>query len=153
MKNYLNAEERTRHIILLAMQENAKDLAQSQALTPKEKQMLNKITEWCLKFNASLFERFGGAYARKIQSTMQVNTLKLVGKYAEVAECINHIASQDHEYMINELKAFKCLGCEREDFKNCGMYCACIACDIADNGNETGCPFKTDILEIEEEQA
>lgn len=145
MKNYLNAEERTRHIIILAMQENAEDFMNSDSLTAEERKCLRKVNEWCLRFNGLLFERFGEAYARKVKQTMSCNNLRLVGKYAEVANCINHIASEDHQYLIEELKAFKCLDCDREDYKNCGVYCGCVACDIDGNGKTEGCPFKTEI--------
>lgn len=145
MKNYLNAEERTKHIILLAMQETAEDFMDSDALTKEEQKSLKKINEWCLKFNGLIFERLGESYARKVEQTMRCNVLRMVGKYSEVANAINHVASEDHDYLVQELKAFKCLDCQREDYKNCGMYCTCIACDVDGNGKEEGCPFKENI--------
>ena len=148
MKNYFNLEERTRHIILLAMQENAKDIMQSQALTQKEKQMLKKIEEWCVKFNASIFDRFGDAYARKIKGTMQANTLRLVGKYSENIHAISNIATEDLKLLLDEVHAFKCLDCDKTNFKDCAIYNICISCDVEPNGNSAGCPFKNEIGDI-----
>ena len=148
MKNYLNAEERTRHIILLAMQESAEDFMKSQALTPKEKQMLAKINEWCVKFNASIFDRFGEVYARKIKQTMQANTLRLVGKYNENIHAISNIATEDLRLLLDEVHAFKCLDCDKTNFKDCAVYNICVACDVEPNGNSAGCPFKNEIGDI-----
>ena len=145
MKNYFNAEERARHIVILAMQERAEAFIDSDALTKEEQKAIKKINEWCFKFNSLLFDRLGESYQRKVEKTMACNTLSLVGKYAEVAHAINHVPIQDLDYMVQELRAFKCLDCEREDFKNCGMYCTCIACDVDGNGKEKGCPFRAEI--------
>ena len=147
MKNYFNAEERTKHIILLAMQEVAKEMQSSEAITPKERQMLVKIEEWTTKFNSSVFERYGEAYARKIEKTMQANTLRLVGKYNEQAKAISHVATEDLELLVDELHAFKCLDCEKTNFKDCATYNICVSCDVEGNENCEGCPFKVEVSE------
>ena len=143
MKNYFNCEERTRHIILLAMQEVAKEMQSSEAITPKERQMLAKIEEWTTKFNSSVFERYGEAYARKIEKTMQANTLRLVGKYNEQAKAISHVATEDLELLVDELHAFKCLDCDKANYKDCATYNICVSCDVEGNGNSEGCPFRS----------
>lgn len=150
MKNYFNERERTRHIILLAMQEATKEMQSSAAITPKEKQMLAKIEEWTTKFNSSVFDRFGEAYARKIEKTMQANTLRLVGKYNEQAQAISHIATEDLKLLIDELQAINCLNCDKENYKDCATYNICVSCDVEGNGNCEGCPFRAEILDIKE---
>ena len=54
MKNYFNSSERTRHIILLAMQTVAEEFTEIDAITPEERKMLLKIVEWVKKFNTSM---------------------------------------------------------------------------------------------------
>lgn len=140
MKNYFNSEERTRHIILLAAQETADELSESEALTPEERKKLKTATTLLKKFTSSVCERFGEPYKRKIENTMRANNLKLVGKYAEVCECISHAANEDLEPTVKEMQFMHCVECDKKNFKDCAMYAMCIACDI--DGEETGgCPF------------
>ena len=140
MKNYFNSEERTRHIILLAAQETADELSESEALTPEERKNLKTATTLLKKFTSSVCERFGEPYKRKIENTMRANNLKLVGKYAEVCECISHAANEDLEPTVKESQCVHCVECDKQNFKDCAMYAMCIACDI--DGEETdSCPF------------
>ena len=152
MKNYFNCEERTRHIILLAMQEVAKDFQKSEAITPKERQMLAKVEEWTTKFNSSVFSRFGDSYARKIEKTMQANTLRLVGKYNTNVNTISHIAAEDLNKCVEELRAVNCLECDKAQWNDCATYNVCISCDIKGDAEAKGCPFKQSIGEVEDDE-
>ncbi len=143
MKNYFNAEERTRHIIILAMQETIRELSESDTLTDEEKELLKKCEKNLIKFNALIFERMGEPYQRKIERTMQANNLRLVGKYASACDCINHAASEDLTRGIKELRMFNCMDCEKCDYLNCGTYACMIACDIDGKKSEDNiCPFR-----------
>ena len=143
MKNYFNSMERTRHIIILAMQETICDLSKSDTLTEDEAKLLTKAYNLLIKFNKAMFERFGDAYRRKIEKTMESNILRLEGKYANVNECVSHSAVEDLEKAIKELQMFNCLDCEKCDYLNCGTYACMIACDIEGEKTEGNvCPFR-----------
>lgn len=141
MKNYLNSEERTRHIVLMAMQETSRDFLESDALSDEEIKELKKCLKAIEKFNCLIFERLGDAYQRKIEKTMQANTLKLVGKYSVAENCISHSASEDIAKGLKEIRLLNCIDCEKCDFKNCGAYCMFIACDVEGTKTTSGCPF------------
>lgn len=143
MKNYINAQDRTRHILILSIQETLNEFCQSNSLSEEEKKMLSKAYALIIKFNKSLFERFGDAYRRKIEKTMEANILRLEGKYANVNECISHSAVEDLEKAIKELRMFNCLDCTKCDYLNCGTYACMIACDIEGEKTEGNiCPFR-----------
>lgn len=145
MRNYFNAEERTRHIITLAMQETIAEFKNSTALTAEEKRYLNTALTNIQKFNVSVYERFGKSYMRKVENTMRDNDLRLIGKGAKYTECISHAAEEDLLPTINDLRMLNCLDCEKCDYKNCAIYAICTACDINVEENLTkekgGCPF------------
>ena len=143
MKNYINSQDRTRHILILSIQETLNEFCQSNSLSEEEKKMLSKAYALIIKFNKSLFERFGDAYRRKIEKTMEANILRLEGKYANVNECISHSAVEDLEKAIKELRMFNCLDCAKCDYLNCGTYACMIACDIEGEKTEGNiCPFR-----------
>lgn len=152
MKNYFNAEERSHHIVLLAVTEDCEKFAQSTALTPEESKLLKKIHKHLTEFNATVFDRFGEAYARKIINTMACNNLTLVGKYAKQEKAISESAVEDLHKMLPELHSMNCLFCERENHKDCALYNMSVACDCNGNGKESGCPFKVEpIADLEED--
>lgn len=143
MKNYFNKEERTTHIVVLAMQKTLSDFSKSDALSEEEKKLLTDSVKKLIKFNAKIFERMGEPYRRKIEKTMEVNHLKLVGKYAVTQDCVSHVATVDLERGLKELQMFNCLDCEKCDYLNCGTYACMIACDIdGKQTNENICPFR-----------
>ena len=142
MKNYFNAEERTRHIVLMAMKEIVQKFSESESLSNDEFKNLKKIPALIDKVSDSIFERMGTPYRRKIISTLEVNNLKLVGKYSVSQECISHSATEDLEKKLADLRMFNCMDCENNDYKNCAMYAMCIACDIDADGNGIDCPYR-----------
>lgn len=140
MKNYFNERERTNHIIIMCMEHTANEFANSTALTEEETKCLQEIADSCAKLNESIFERFGNAYRRKIQGTLQNNTLRLVSKYGAYNECISYCASEDIEPKVKDLMSLHCLGCDKCEYKNCAMYSMAVACGIV--GQDTnGCPY------------
>lgn len=150
MKNYFNAEERTRHIILLAMQSNLEDMLNSEALSNEERTFLKYCKTYITKFNGSIFNRYGESYKRKIVGTMRSNDLRLVGKYANKIDCISYSASEDLKGAIDELR-MSCIDCKRCDYTNCSVYAISVSCDIDGNGKSTGCPYAVSTDDFEEE--
>ena len=147
MRNYFNAEERTRHIIILAMEHIVEEMASSNALTGQERKWLEKANELIEKFNNSTFERFGDSYQRKIKNTLDINTLKLVSRFGVQAEAISECATKDLEPCVKDLM-LGCVGCEKQDYTNCAIYNIGVACDI--NGHTcSGCPYKEDLGDFE----
>lgn len=149
MKNYFNEKERTNHIILMCMEYVAKDFSENEALSIEEKKCLKKISEYCNKLNNSIFDRFGLPYRRKIEGTLQSNTLRLVGKYSSYTECIGYCASEDLAPKVKDTMLMHCIGCNNCDYKNCAMYAMAITCGV--EGKDTnGCPYKTKIEDDED---
>lgn len=140
MKNYFNSEERTRHIFALAAQEDLKELAKSDALTPQERRKLQNALKNLQEFTVSVCQRFGEPYRRKIFNTMQLNNIRLVAKGCRHDEPISHAAQEDLEPAINELRLYKCMLCEKEEYKDCAVYAICVACGL-DGKGDSGCPF------------
>lgn len=143
MKNFFNAEEKAKHIVIMGTQNAAEKLSGSKAITPGEKMALRKIVEWIDKFNDSVFERYGDPYKRKILNTMKINKIDLVSKYGKERECISECASEDLEPAIKDLQMWKCCDCERTcNFQDCAVYAISVACDMEGNEKDGGCPFK-----------
>ena len=141
MKNYFNQRERSLHIIVLGMEQVAKEFAESEAITDEEKAVLDGISEALGDFNASVFERFGDAYKRKIKGTLQCNEIALVSKYTKRNECIAYCPEEDLKELIGSLIQFNCVDCERCDYKKCAVYGIAVACGV-DGGDTDGCPYK-----------
>ena len=148
MKNYFNTEERTRHIILLCATTLSDDFAQSSALSKDEMRYLKKINEYLNKFNASVFERFGEPYKRKIINTMKCNDLRLVGKLEPHKHCISESATEDLKPQIDMLRWINCQNCDKCDYINCAVYAISVSCDL-DGSNTSGCPYKIAENDIE----
>lgn len=145
MKDYLNQEERTYLIIILAMQETVEKFSKKPCLTDEEKHCLEKVTEWCKKFNGKIFDRIGEVLRRKIVRTMNQNDLRLVGKYGRGQDAISEAAQEDLEPAISELHLMHCNFCTKCNYKDCAVYAISVACDIEENNKGDGCPFKHNI--------
>lgn len=141
MKNYFNANERTKHIILLAMQTVADDFSAVDSITDEERKYLRMATTYIKKFNNSVFERFGEPYRRKIINTMQMNHLKLVGKFENTQDCITEAAAEDLIPKLRDVQMFYCMDCQKENHKDCAIYAMCVSCGI-DGDDTDGCPYK-----------
>lgn len=141
MREYFNAEERENHIKVTSCQHYVKKLAESPAITEKERKDLLKASKLLDSVTDSIFERFGEAYVRKLQGVMQCNTLKLVGKYAPIQNAISQVASADLLPMVRQVQEMVCWECEKCNYRDCPMYNFGIACDLQDVAEE-GCPFK-----------
>lgn len=141
MKNYFNAIEREQHIFMIALQAVLKLLSQSEALTGTEKADLIKANEFIESFNNSVFNRFGDAYKRRVNNTVQVNKIRLVGKYSEKQEMISVAAEEDLNPMLDKIIEYFCMDCEKDNYKDCPVYNMGIACDC-EIKSEKGCPFR-----------
>lgn len=143
MKNYINSEERTRIIILRAMQKVAKEFQDYNCLTEEEKQYLKIAEENVEKFHTSIYTRFGEPFERKIENTMANNVLGLYSKYiTSKKDCISYCSYEDLVPKMKDLINLNCLDCDHCDFRTCGIYAMAVALDMEGNGEESGCPFK-----------
>ena len=143
MKNYLNQRERTRHVIIMAMQKVVQEFAESDAITAEERHQLKKTAEWVEKFNNSVLERLGEPYRRKVDNMLAINTLDFHSKYGVERDCISKCATEDLEPALKDLRTWRCIDCEKTcDFQDCAVYAIHVACDMNGNGKDDGCPFK-----------
>ena len=143
MRNYLNAEERTRHIIIMSAQETIADMIDSNGITSEERRNLTRAKKAIEEFNASVCERLGQPYLRRIINTMNDNALRLVAK-GMTKPMIYTAASEDLVPMIAEVRSLQCMFCERDDYKTCPMYAMCVALDIEGEDTTDKCPFTMD---------
>lgn len=144
MNNYFNAQTRTNHILLLAMQEVCESMSTNNSLSADEQKWLKTATTYLKKFNHSAFERMGEAYKRKILGTMQINDLRLVSKYGQQNECITYCATEDIAPKVSDLQFFHCMECQRCDYKDCAVYALSVSCDVEpQKENELSvCPYR-----------
>ena len=141
MKNYFNQKERSIHIILLGMEQVAKELQESNALTGEERGIIDEVSDSLARFNESVFERFGDSYKRKIKGTLECNEIALVSKYTKRNECIAYCPNEDLMESVGSLTKLHCADCERCDYTKCAVYGIAVACGVEGDGTD-GCPYK-----------
>ena len=147
MKDYLNQEERTYLIILMAMEQTAGKFLKHQCLSEKDRYNLKKAIDWTKKFNEDLLNRMGDAIRRKIVNTMKMNEIRLESKYAPSKPLISEAATEDLSPAIEDLRLFHCNGCSKCNYKDCAVYNICVTCDIPESNDERGCPFRQAIVD------
>jgi hypothetical protein len=142
MKNYFNEEERNTHILAIGLEGVVKCwLEKTNALSNYEKEELETALEHIQNFNDSIFERLGASYRRKIEGTMETKTVRVQSKYGTKNDNDTHCAKEDLLPLIDDLRAFSCIDCEKTNHLNCPMYNIAIACELI--GHDTdGCPYK-----------
>lgn len=143
MKDFFNAKEQGMHLAVLACQGTARRFyTETNALTKEEEKYIKKAEEYLLKFTASVFERMGDPYKRKLLSTLDCNDLRLVGKYSAEREAISKCASEDLLPKVRQMQMLNCMDCEKQDHTGCAMYAMGVACGLEDTNEEGGCPFR-----------
>lgn len=142
MKDFFNAKEQADHIKILACQASVEQMLQSNAPNKEERKALKYANTHLKKFTKSVFERLGGAYMRKLQNTLDVNRVEIVGRYAPRQDALSYLPSEDIAPKIQELQAIHCMSCEKCDYQNCAVYNMCIAGGIQATNENGGCPFK-----------
>lgn len=140
MREYFNASERLNHILVLGMEKVAEELSTSTALTNEEAKCLKKVKEYLIKFNNSVYNRFGDSYKRKIRNTLQVNTIAVVSDRESHNEVISECASEDLIPCIKDLMV-SCMNCTKQNHKDCAIYNIGVACDIDGINQKSGCPY------------
>jgi hypothetical protein len=141
MKNYFNAQERNRHILVMGLLGIAEEFLNSNAPTDDEKRAIDNACKHLRKFNKSVFNRFGQAYANAVLGTVEINKLVMVSKALPTADCLSYSAAEDLKIKLKDLQLMNCLDCERCDFKDCAVYGMMVSCGM-DATCESGCPFK-----------
>ena len=152
MKDYFTTKDRVRHIFIVGLKPIIEDLAHSDALTPEESRNLTLAANCIGKANDSILERLGAAYRKKILAMNRDNKIDLISRYGTGGITISNVASEDIEPALEELRSWKCIGCTKDDFKDCAVYNMCIACDceIKQYKDGKGCPYNMFINEEEE---
>lgn len=141
MKNYFNANERSRHIVVMSMAGIAEEFLNSNALTDEERRAIELAVKHIKNFNKSVFSRFGEAYKRAVLGTIDINKVVFVSKALPTQDALSYSQSEDLVPMLKDLQLLNCLDCEKCNFKECAMYGMMMACGCDGAGN-SGCPFK-----------
>ena len=141
MKNYFNAQERNRHIVMMAMEGTAEEFLDSSALTEDELTSIRLACKHIKNFNTSVMKRFGQAYAHAVYGTLEVNKLVFVSKALPTGKTVAYSSAEDLYPMLKDMQMFNCLDCEKEEFNTCPMYNMMMACGI-DATCDKDCPYK-----------
>lgn len=141
MKNYFNANERSRHIVVMSMAGIAEEFLNSNALTDEERRSIELSVKHIKNFNKSVFNRFGEAYKRSVLGTIDINKVVLVSKAVSTADALSYSQAEDLIPMLKDLQLLNCLDCEKGEYKNCAMYGMMVSCGC-EASCENGCPFK-----------
>lgn len=121
MKDYFTTRDRVRHIFIVGLKPIIEDLAHSDALTPEESYNFTVAANCIGKANDSILERLGAAYRKKILAMNRDNKIDLISRYGTGGTTISNVASEDIEPALEELRSWKCIGCTKEDFKDCAV--------------------------------
>ena len=141
MKNYFNAQERNRHIVMMAMEGTAEEFLDSSALTEEELTSIRLACKHIKNFNTSIMKRFGQAYAHAVYGTLDANKLVFVSKALPTGKAVGYCDEKSLKPMLKDLQLFNCMDCEKEEHIKCPMYNMMIACGV-DATCDNGCPFK-----------
>lgn len=154
MKNYFNQYEASNHLVLMTAMLSNKNLLDGNSITPQERKMLEKVMELVGKFSESVFERLGDGYKRSLKNKAQTNTLRLVSRNitnkfdTAMEDCIDN---ETLHAIIDQTADIDCMGCERTDCKNCGIYKIKSYLHYDGKCDKTElCPFRKDQADMPE---
>lgn len=124
MKNYLNKEEQSNHLILMSAVVCVNNLLNGNAVTEKEKTYLKAIKKNVEVFSQSVFNRLGDGYKRSIENKARLNTLRLVSRNSPLINKSNMEDTIDTDVLksIIEETDMACNGCTDTDCKACSLY-------------------------------
>ena len=74
MKGYFNTTEQSQHLIITSAMFIAKELTEGNALSEKEKKLLQKAIKNISDFSESVYERLGDSYKRQLRNKASLNT-------------------------------------------------------------------------------
>lgn len=143
MRNQFNYEERLWHLISLGGKGAMTCLIQSGAVSEQEKIKLKSAIKDIDDFTDMTVKRMGSAYAHKLQGTANVNEVRVVGKSQPYKDLVSYCDADDMKEGLGFVQSIVCLGCDRKDHCNCGIYKMLTACDVLGfNGEENNCPYQ-----------
>lgn len=142
MKNFFNAEDRTTHIIVTAMQNYLRKLTESQTLTNDERTRYKTALTHIEKANGSVFDRLGSAYVDRVLSETKNNDLRLVPKCIKSERTMMSYVTQEQILsVLNKARYLWCDECEDTCWKECPIYQVGVKTDLETRNNDDGCPF------------
>ena len=141
MKNYFNAQERNRHIVMMAMEGTIEEFLESNALSDEEHDALRLALKHIKFFNKSIMKRFGQSYAHAVYGTLDINKLVFVSKALPTGKAVGYCDETSLKPMLKDLQLFNCMDCEKEEHDKCPMYNMMVACGV-DATCDSGCPYK-----------
>lgn len=141
MKTYFNKHDLDYHLYLFALQGSAEELYESKDITFEEKRYLKAVIDNAQKFHISVINRLGNAYAKRLNTLVNFNEVKLVRKTQIVQQPITECTGEAWDKIIESTRNMNCLLCEKENHKDCELYQAFVAYGLDGNNKDDGCPF------------
>lgn len=154
MKNYLNNDEKNKHLILIMAMTTAQDLLNCSGPTEEEKELLQTAANAISEFNKSVFDRIGDSYKRSIinrsrDNEIDIKTKKIYTPNRTEEDYTEYIDHEELVDIINSCSEFECVGCKREDCKNCALYRININIGTKGQAEDNNlCPFRRDELTV-----
>lgn len=154
MKGYFNTAEQSQHLIIMSAMFIAKELIEGNALSDKEKKLLQKAIKDIGDFSESVYERIGESYKCSLKNKARLNTLRLVPRGLTPTKSSQMEDYIDREYLVELLNLssdIDCEGCERTDCKNCNIYKikSYLNYDGKSEDNDL-CPFRKEKTEYDD---
>ena len=148
MKNYLNREEQSNHLILMSAIICVNNFLEGNCITEKEKSYLKAIKKNTQMFSESVFNRLGDSYKRSIENKARLNTLRLVSRNSPLINKTNMEDTIDTDVLkaIIEETDMACNGCTDTDCKKCSLYQikTYLNYDGKSENNDL-CPFRKEV--------
>lgn len=143
MRNQFNYDERLWHLICFGAKGAMTCLINSGSVSDREKGKLKSAIKDIDDFTALTIERMGKAYANKLQGSADVNEVRVVGKSQPYKDLVSYCHADDMKEGLGFVQSILCLGCDKDNHCDCGIYKMLMACDVLGfNNGETGCPYK-----------
>lgn len=152
MKGYFNTTEQSQHLIITSAMFIAKELIEGNALSEKEKKLLQKAIKNISEFSESVYERLGDSYKRQLRNKASLNTLRLVSRGTTPTKSSQMEDYIDREYLVELLNLssdIDCEGCKNTNCKNCNIYKikSYLNYDGKSEDNDL-CPFRKDQADL-----
>ena len=142
MRDYFNRDEKDLHIKTIACQGEVESFIESEAITNEERKCLRYANTYLKKFTTSVLSRFGADYERRLQNTLSVNRLLLVGRYEPVKSAVRKLDEEKLLPLANKMKEQHCLFCEEENHKECAVCQFLEELNLEGVNPDGGCPYK-----------
>lgn len=142
MRDYFNRDEKDLHIKTIACQGEVESFIESEAITNEERKFLRYANTYLKKFTTSVLSRFGADYERRLQNTLSVNRLLLVGRYEPTRSSVRKLDEDKLIPLGRTMQRQHCMFCEEANYKECAVCQFLEELNFEGVNFDGGCPYK-----------